>query len=96
MATRLQWNEFQRFAPGIKTVVYHGDPKKRDELRRTYKLTNTAKAADCVVITTYEMVMNDRAKLQNLRYGGDGVCMAFAKDSDVDWGMACAGGSILL
>jgi ATP-dependent DNA helicase len=65
----VQWNEFHRFAPGIKTVLYHGDPKKREELRRSYKLTNTAKAADCVVITTYEMVMNDRAKLQNLRYG---------------------------
>ena len=50
-------NEFTRFAPSIPTVLYHGSPDERSNLRSE----NFGKGKEVVpvVITSYEMVMQD-------------------------------------
>lgn len=56
-------DEFQRWTPSIKTVLYHGSKPERAELRKQMKLKDQKEADFPVVCTSYEICMNDRAFL---------------------------------
>ncbi|KAH0909033.1 hypothetical protein HID58_032354 [Brassica napus] len=58
-------NEIARFTPSINAIIYHGDKKKRDELRRKH-MPKTVGPKFPIVITSYEVAMNDARK--NLRH----------------------------
>ena len=51
-----------RFTPTIPVVLYHGTPEQRSHIRtrRLKKLDHTFP----VIVTSYEIVMNDRKYLQ--------------------------------
>lgn len=60
LSTLANWiAEFERFAPGMPTMMYHGDPECRADLRRSLATRHDAP----VVVTTYEIVVRDRAAL---------------------------------
>jgi len=48
-------NEFQRWCPSLKTVVFHGSAEDRNTMKHSDLLTGTYD----VVLTTYEMVVSD-------------------------------------
>ncbi|CAL1532750.1 unnamed protein product, partial [Lymnaea stagnalis] len=60
--------EFQRFAPKVPTLLYHGTKDSRTQLRKTmhrrFKIREGV-FVQPVVITSYEMVMIDRKTLAN-------------------------------
>lgn len=79
LSTIYNWEaEFQRFTPDIPALVYHGNATERQQLRaerlvmppsaggRSHHHKNKTQAQDKfpVVITSYEMVLRDRAGLQ--------------------------------
>ncbi|GMH43565.1 hypothetical protein BSKO_11487 [Bryopsis sp. KO-2023] len=51
-------SEFNRFAPSIPCLLYHGDKAERARLRAT-KLSGKVTSSFPVIVTTYEIVMND-------------------------------------
>jgi ATP-dependent DNA helicase len=62
LSTLSNWvNEISRFTPTIKSVIYHGDKKTRDETRRKY-MPKTTGPDFPIVITSYEVAMNDAKK----------------------------------
>lgn len=64
LSTVSNWvDEFQRWTPSIKTVLYHGSKPERAELRKQMKLKDQKEADFPVVCTSYEICMNDRAFL---------------------------------
>ncbi|KNG80985.1 SNF2 family helicase/ATPase PasG [Aspergillus nomiae NRRL 13137] len=62
LSTVSNWvDEFARWTPSIKTVLYHGSKDERAEIRR--KMMNMKNQRDMdfpVVCTSYEICMNDR------------------------------------
>ncbi|CAH2043122.1 unnamed protein product, partial [Thlaspi arvense] len=65
LSTLSNWlNEITRFTPSINAIIYHGDKKQRDELRRKH-MPKTVGPKFPIVITSYEVAMNDAKK--NLR-----------------------------
>jgi ATP-dependent DNA helicase len=72
LSTLQNWkNEFEklmrliRFTPQIEVCLYHGSPTDRAALRKKYlKRSNTLKCP--VMITSYEISMNDRKYLHNI------------------------------
>lgn len=76
LSTVPNWvNEFKRFAPLFPTVLYHGTPGEREELRRkklkqTFKIPGMKQEVKNVFVTSYEIAMNDRPQLAktNWRY----------------------------
>ncbi|KAK9678940.1 putative ATPase, partial [Basidiobolus ranarum] len=63
MSTLSNWvNEFNRFTPSVPVILYHGTIDERAEMRkkRMSKLGETFP----VIVTSYEIVMNDRKFLQ--------------------------------
>jgi ATP-dependent DNA helicase len=59
-------NEFERFTPSIPVILYHGPPNEREALRSSrLQLHKSAKPEINfpIVVTTYEIVMNDRKHL---------------------------------
>lgn len=54
-----------RFTPSINAIIYHGDKKERDELRKKH-MPRTVGPKFPIVITSYEVAMNDARK--NLRH----------------------------
>ncbi|CAN8277631.1 unnamed protein product [Cochlearia groenlandica] len=66
LSTLSNWlNEISRFTPSIKAIIYHGDKKQRDELKRKH-MPKTIGPEFPIVITSYEVAMNDAKK--NLRH----------------------------
>lgn len=66
LSTIHNWKaEFDKFTKGINVLLYHGTPKERDELRRKYMNYKTKKAYP-IVITSYEICMNDQKKMKVL------------------------------
>ncbi|EPZ33866.1 hypothetical protein ROZALSC1DRAFT_28963 [Rozella allomycis CSF55] len=62
LSTIANWEaEFKKFAPTIPTCVYHGDIGERNQLRKRFE---KKKKACPVVITSYDIAMNDRKYLQ--------------------------------
>ncbi|KAG9286463.1 hypothetical protein G9A89_014629 [Geosiphon pyriformis] len=63
LSTLANWiSEFHRFTPTLPVVLYHGTPEQRTHLRnkRMKKLDDSFP----IVVTSYEIVMNDRKYLQ--------------------------------
>ncbi|XP_019183028.1 PREDICTED: ATP-dependent DNA helicase DDM1 isoform X2 [Ipomoea nil] len=62
LSTLSNWlNEINRFVPSINAIIYHGDKKERDELRRKH-MPRTIGAKFPIVITSYEVVLSDARK----------------------------------
>lgn len=62
----LNWKEeLQRWAPGLKLVTYLGSPKERKELRHGWMKED----AFHVCITSYNLVVNDRAVFRRRPWG---------------------------
>lgn len=69
LSTVSNWvDEFQRWTPGIKTVLYHGSKTERAELRRQMNLKDQKHKDFPVVCTSYEICMNDRAFLSQFSW----------------------------
>ncbi|KAI7746908.1 hypothetical protein M8C21_018130, partial [Ambrosia artemisiifolia] len=62
LSTLSNWlNEITRFVPSVNAVIYHGDKKEREEIRRK-KMPKKVEASFPIVITSYEVAMNDAKK----------------------------------
>ncbi|EKX50630.1 hypothetical protein GUITHDRAFT_103852 [Guillardia theta CCMP2712] len=59
-------NEFKRFAPDLPVLLYHGSKDERKELRKQH-LKHRAKEFP-IVITSFEIVMNDAKSLSQYRW----------------------------
>ncbi|KAH8698476.1 putative SNF2 family helicase/ATPase PasG [Talaromyces proteolyticus] len=69
LSTVSNWvDEFQRWTPGIKTVLYHGSKDERAALRKQMKLKDQKNMEFPVVCTSYEICMNDRAFLSQFQW----------------------------
>eukprot|EP00936_MAST-01D_sp_MAST-1D-sp1_P002710 g2710.t1 len=65
LSTLSNWaNEFQKWAPAIKVLVYHGEKK----MRRAMAKRELKDVRHNVVATTYEMVMQDKATLSKVKW----------------------------
>jgi ATP-dependent DNA helicase len=73
LSTIKNWErEFNRFAPDVPCVVYHGNPTERMQLRKKLK---AAKKIDgiktpvrYVFLTSYEIAINDRPHFRNVSW----------------------------
>ncbi|CAK8539872.1 unnamed protein product [Lathyrus sativus] len=62
LSTLSNWmNEISRFAPSLHAVIYHGSRDQRDEIRRKH-MPRTIGPKFPIVITSYEIAMNDARK----------------------------------
>lgn len=63
LSTTSNWvEEFKRWAPSIPVILYHGDKTERARLRKT-QLKHPGTDQFPVVVTSYEICMNDRKYL---------------------------------
>lgn len=63
LSTTSNWvAEFEKWTPTIPVMLYHGDKKEREKLRKT-RLKNPGTAQFPIMITSYEICMNDRKYL---------------------------------
>ncbi|KAL5342379.1 SNF2 family N-terminal domain-containing protein [Aspergillus crustosus] len=70
LSTVSNWvDEFARWTPGIKTVLYHGGRDQRADLRKKFMNLKDQSTADFPVIcTSYEICMNDRKYLAQYQW----------------------------
>ena len=70
LSTVSNWvDEFARWTPDIKTVLYHGSRDERAAIRRKEMGLKNQRAADFpVVCTSYEICMNDRKFLSQYQW----------------------------
>ncbi|CAG8908002.1 unnamed protein product [Penicillium egyptiacum] len=70
LSTVSNWvDEFARWTPGIKTVLYHGSKDERAAMRSKFlKLKNQGDMDFPVVCTSYEICMNDRKFLSQYQW----------------------------
>lgn len=70
LSTVSNWvDEFQRWTPSIKTVLYHGTKDERAAIRRKHMRMQDQKKMDFpVVCTSYEICMNDRKFLAQYQW----------------------------
>lgn len=70
LSTVRNWiEEFKRWTPEINTVLYHGSKPEREELRKKHmKLQNQGKFEFPVIVTSYEICMNDKQFLTNYKW----------------------------
>ncbi len=69
LSTLHNWhNEFKKWTPSMKSVVYHGSKEERTQLRSDHwrKRANPGDEPFPVMITSYEIVIRDIAQLKNL------------------------------
>jgi len=60
LSTTSNWvEEFRKWTPGIPVVLYHGEKKERAEIRKA-RFKNPGTDQFPVVVTSYEICMNDR------------------------------------
>ncbi|CAG8529973.1 4347_t:CDS:10 [Diversispora eburnea] len=67
LSTLANWiSEIHRFTPTLPCVLYHGTPEQRSHIRsrRLKKLDHTFP----IIVTSYEIVMNDRKYLQKFAW----------------------------
>jgi ATP-dependent DNA helicase len=59
-----------RFTPSVPVLLYHGSVEERARLRAKRLVMGRTGVADTfpVVVTSYEIVMNDRKHLQRFRW----------------------------
>ncbi|KAL8676999.1 MAG: hypothetical protein Q9186_006534 [Xanthomendoza sp. 1 TL-2023] len=69
LSTVTNWvNEFQRWAPKIPVVMYHGNPQSRAQIRRQQLKGNPRGEKFPVVCTSYEICMKDKKYLANYQW----------------------------
>lgn len=70
LSTVSNWvDEFARWTPGIKTVLYHGSKDERAAMRQKHmKMKNQGDMDFPVVCTSYEICMNDRKFLSQYQW----------------------------
>lgn len=70
LSTLANWvNEFKRFAPAINVLLYHGSKEERQHMiNRKMQKKNETNMDFPVVVTSYEIVMNDRKFLQKYNW----------------------------
>jgi len=73
LSTVPNWvNEFKRFSPKVPVMLYHGSREERQELRGHLGETWTADESPLpmhhVLVTSYEIAINDRSVLSNIRW----------------------------
>ncbi|ERF73907.1 hypothetical protein EPUS_05919 [Endocarpon pusillum Z07020] len=70
LSTVNNWiDEFTRWTPAINTVLYHGSKEDRADIRRKkMKMQDQKKFEFPVVVTSYEICMNDRKYLANYQW----------------------------
>lgn len=62
LSTLSNWmNEIERFVPSINAIIYHGNKKQRDEIRRKH-MPRTIGPKFPIVLTSYEIAMVDAKK----------------------------------
>ena len=67
LSTLRNWEqEFSKFAPSIEVAFYHGSIEERKELRSTRLKQKKGKMQCAVVLTSFEIVMNDKKHLQTI------------------------------
>jgi ATP-dependent DNA helicase len=60
LSTTSNWvEEFRKWTPSIPVVLYHGTKPERENMRKT-RLKHTGTSEFPVVVTSYEICMNDR------------------------------------
>jgi ATP-dependent DNA helicase len=65
LSTTTNWvDEFNKWTPSIPVTLYHGTPADRESIRKT-QLKNPESPEFPVLITSYEICMNDRKHLAN-------------------------------
>lgn len=70
LSTLANWvNEFKRFAPSINVLLYHGSKEERQHMvnRKMPKKKETTPDFP-IIVTSYEIVMNDRKFLQRYNW----------------------------
>ncbi|KAL2431806.1 Lymphocyte-specific helicase [Exophiala dermatitidis] len=70
LSTVRNWiEEFKRWTPSINTILYHGGKDEREAMRRKHmRLQNQSTPEFPVVVTSYEICMNDRKFLANYQW----------------------------
>ena len=74
LSTVPNWvNEFKRFSPTVPVVLYHGNQQERFLLRKKLQEVTTSKELDGklmrnVIVTSYEIAMNDRAAFSSIMW----------------------------
>lgn len=69
LSTLSNWiNEIQTFAPDIPCVLYHGDKATREEIRRKHFSKKQSSESFPIVVTSYEIIMNDRQFLSRIQW----------------------------
>ncbi|XP_041482494.1 lymphoid-specific helicase-like isoform X1 [Lytechinus variegatus] len=69
LSTLPNWvSEFQRFTPKIPVLLYHGTKDERTKKRKQIRKKIGEHQSHPIVITSYEIVMNDRTHLQGLQW----------------------------
>ena len=74
LSTVPNWvNEFKRFAPTVPCVLYHGNAQERLVLRKELQKSYRSEELDGkimmnVVVTSYEIAMNDRQAFSGIRW----------------------------
>lgn len=70
LSTVRNWiEEFKHWTPEINTVLYHGSKDERAEIRRKHmNMQSQGKFEFPVVVTSYEICMNDRSYLANYKW----------------------------
>ncbi|XP_059640968.1 ATP-dependent DNA helicase DDM1-like [Cornus florida] len=62
LSTLSNWvNEVSRFVPSVNAIIYHGNRKERDQIRRKH-MPRTIGSKFPIIITSYEVAMNDARK----------------------------------
>jgi ATP-dependent DNA helicase len=57
-----------RFTPDIPCVLYHGDKATREEIRKKHFSKKQMSEQFPIVVTSYEIIMNDRQFLSRLQW----------------------------
>lgn len=73
LSTLANWeSEIKRFAPSLPCIVYHGNKTERAALRQKYFGIGRGKIFNPetfpIIITSYEIIMNDKTYLDNFRW----------------------------
>merc|ERR1719219_2591598 len=74
LSTVPNWvNEFKRFSPTVPVVLYHGNQQERLGLRRKLEEEGRSEELDGklmrnVIVTSYEIAMNDRAAFSSIMW----------------------------
>lgn len=67
LSTISNWKaEFSKFAPSLPTLLYHGTPNERANMRSKDMKGSNVSSSFPIIITSYELVMNDKKYLHKI------------------------------